>query len=100
MPRRRADELFDAAFAAKWAVRQALDEETRAVHRAVIRRLLAAGGPNRAAGGAGDRGVGPAAGAAALARLDTADLILLVTEGRVRLAYPLSAAPTAFAVAL
>ena len=99
MPRRRADELFDAAFAAKWAVRQALDEETRAVHRAVIRRLLAAGGPIGAAEVAADCGLAPGAVAAALARLDTADLVL-VTEGRVRLAYPLSAAPTAFAVAL
>ena len=45
MPRKRADELFDAAFAAKWGARQGLDGETRAVHRAVLRCLLAGPGP-------------------------------------------------------
>ena len=84
MPRRPADELFDAVFAAKWAVRQGLDPETGAVHRAVLRRLLAGTGPIAAAEIAADSGLAPAAVTAALARLDTADL---------------SAAPTAFAVA-
>ena len=98
MPRRPADELFDAVFAAKWAVRQGLDPETGAVHRAVLRRLLVGTGPVAGAEIAADSGLAPAAVTAALARLDTADLIWM-TEGRVRLAYPLSAAPTAFAVA-
>ena len=99
MPRRRADELFDAAFATRWTAREELDGETRAVHRAVIRRLLAGGGPPGEGEVAADCGLDAGAVAAALARLDSADLILM-TEGRVRLAYPLSAAPTAFAVAL
>jgi len=34
MPRRPADELFDAVFAAKWAVRQGLDPETGAEEHA------------------------------------------------------------------
>lgn len=98
MPRKRADELFDAAFAVKWAVWQGLDPETRAVHRAVLRRLLAGAGPAAGAEIAADAGLAPDAVEAALVRLDTADLVLL-TQGRVRLAYPLSAVPTAFAVA-
>src|SRR5258705_7945546 len=84
MPRRPADELFDAVFAAKWADRQGLDPETGPVHRAVLRRLLAGTGPIAGAEIAADSGLAPAAVTAALARLDTADLIWM-TEGRVRL---------------
>lgn len=97
MPRKRADELFDAAFAAKWARRRQLDAETRAVHRAVLRLLLAGAGPVAGAAIAADSGLGRDAVEAALAQLDAADF-LFVSEGRVRLAYPLSAAPTGFAV--
>ena len=98
MPRKAADELFDAAFAARWAGVQGLDLETSAVHRAVLRCLLAGTGPVAAAQIAADSGLAPDVVEAALTRLDAADF-LLVTEGRVRLAYPLSAVPTAFAVA-
>lgn len=97
MPRKRADELFDGTFAAKWMVRRELDGETRAVHRAVLRCLLARPAPVAGAEITAVSGLASGAVEAALARLDTADL-LLMTEGRVRLAYPLSAAPTAFAV--
>lgn len=98
MPRRRADELFDAAFAAKWVIRQGLDGETRAVHRAVLRCLLASPGPAASAEIAAEAGLAHNRVEAALDRLDAADL-LLVSEGRVQLAYPISAAPTGFAVA-
>ena len=79
-------------------MRQGLDLETSAVHRVVLRCLLAGTGPVAAAQIAADSGLAPDVVEAALSRLDTADLVL-VTEGRVRLAYPLSAVPTAFAVA-
>lgn len=99
MPRKQADELFDAAFAAKWSVRQGLDGETRAVHRAVLQCLLAGAGSVAGAEIAAVSGLGSDAVATALARLDTADFLVLA-EGRVLLAYPLAAAPTGFAVAL
>lgn len=98
MPRKRAEELFDTAFAAKWADHQRLDGETRAVHRAVLRLLLAGAGPIAGAAIAAASGLALDSVEAALGRLELADF-LLVTEGRVRLAYPLSAAPTGFAVA-
>ena len=97
MPRRRADELFELTFAARWARREQLDVETRAVHRAVLRLLLAGAGPVGGAALAAESGIGRDAVEAALAQLDAADF-LRVSEGSVRLAYPLSAAPTGFAV--
>ena len=98
MPRMRADELFESTFAARWARREQLDVGTRAVHRAVLRLLLAGAGPVGDAAIAAESRLGLDAVEAALAQLDDADF-LLVSEGRVRLAYPLSAMPTAFAVA-
>jgi hypothetical protein len=97
LPRKRADELFESAFATRWARREQLDVETRAVHRAVLRLLLAGAGPIGGAAITAESGLGPDAVEAALSQLDAADF-LLVSEGRVRLAYPLSAEPTGFAV--
>lgn len=92
MPRMRADELFDGSFAAKWLVRGELDRPTRAVHRAVLRCLLAGAGPIAGAEIAAVSGLPSRAVEAALARLDTADFLPMI-EGRVRLAYPLSSRP-------
>ena len=65
--------------------------------RAVLRCLLAGSGPAASAEIAAKAGLALDRVEAALDRLDTADF-LLVSEGRVHLAYPLSAAPTGFAV--
>jgi hypothetical protein len=64
----------------------------------VLRLLLAGAGPITGATIAADSGLAFNSVEAALGRLETADF-LLVTESRVRLAYPLSTAPTGFEVA-
>jgi hypothetical protein len=84
---RSAAELLDAEFIAKWRERRAINPRTRSVHRAILKRFIVGGGPVDAA----------ELPAEAIARLDAKDLIL-VEDGRVRVAYPFSSAPTPFRV--
>ena len=89
---KKADELLDAEFIAKWRDRQAIDAQARAVLRAILDRFIADGRPVRVS-------EFPAEVHEAIARLDEKDLVL-VRDGRIELAYPFSGAPTAFAVTL
>jgi len=82
-----ADELLDDEFIAKWQERRAINPRTRSVHRAILKRFIAEGGPVEAA----------EFPAEAVARLDEKDLIL-VRDGQVKVAYPFSGTPTAFRV--
>ncbi len=97
---KRADELLDAEFIAKWKDRRAIDPLAREVLRAVLDRFVIDGGPlevktllrhlpGRASGEIYK----------AIARLDQKDLIL-VQDGKVMLAYPFAGTPTAFRVSL
>ncbi len=95
-----ADELFDRQFAAKWADRRSVGPLAWAVFRHILEMFIARGRP--VSGEAIpeaflDRPRDEVM--ATLATLDEKDLIL-VREGRIELAYPLSAAPTPFAVIL
>lgn len=89
---KKADELLDAEFIAKWRDRLALDPLRRSALRAILDRFVAAGGPVKVE-------EFPAEVQAAIARLDEKDLIL-VEDGQIRVAYPFSGAPTAFVVVL
>lgn len=90
-----AEELVDSELEARWAARRA-----DRLLRHILRVFLQRGGPISAeeiASGFLDRS--PDSVFASLAELDEKDLIWL-REGRVDLAYPFSAAPTAFVVRL
>jgi len=93
---KRAEELLDAEFIAKWQDRKAIDPLARTVLRAILERFIAAGPPVTAEEVAGLlRAREPAEVYKAIARLDEKDLIL-AQDGQVILAYPFSATPTAF----
>ena len=97
---RTAAELLDAGVRERWEERGAIDVEARRVLAGVLRHVIARG----TAPGVGDvaalvPGVAPDDVAGALGRLDAADLLLL-EDGRVTLAYPFAARPTAFEVVL
>lgn len=87
---KKADELLDAEFIAKWRDRQAVDSEARSALRTILDRFIAHGGPVKVA-------EFPTAVREAIARLDEKDLIF-VQDGQVRVAYPFSSTPTAFRV--
>lgn len=97
---KRADELLDAEFIAKWEDRRAIDPLAREVLRAVLDRFVVDGGPVevetlfRHLPGHARRDIDEAIGL-----LDERDLIL-VQDGKVMLAYPFAATPTAFRVRL
>jgi hypothetical protein len=91
VPRRSAAELMDATFLAKWADRSAISAQARAALREILDRLVTDGGPVEIAT------LGH--GAAAVEELDARDLVY-ARDGRIVLAYPWSATPTAFVVAL
>lgn len=90
-----AEALVDPELEARWAARR----EDRLLHR-LLRTFLDAGGPvgvkELASAVPGTAGEGVLA---RLAELDEKDLIL-IRDGQVVLAYPFSAAPTAFVVRL
>jgi hypothetical protein len=85
-----AEELLDAEFIAKWRDRRAIDPRARSALRSILGRFVAGSGPVKVA-------EFPADVREAVARLDEKDLIF-VQDGQVRVAYPFSAAPTAFRV--
>ncbi len=104
MPRllevKRADELLDAEFIAKWQDRRAIGPFARTVHGKILERFLATGGPVKVEEVAVVLPAhDPGEVADAIARLDEKDLIL-VDGGRVILAYPFSGTPTGFLVVL
>jgi Alkylmercury lyase len=82
---------MDAAFLARWADRAALSPAARAALGEILDRFVADGAPIEIAT------LGHPA--AAVAELDARDLVY-VSDGRVVLAYPWSATPTAFVVVL
>jgi alkylmercury lyase-like protein len=90
-PRRRAAELMDATFVAKWADRGTLGDAARAALRDILGRLVTEGTPI-------DLASLPHS-SAAVEELDARDLVYL-SEGRIVLAYPWSATPTAFVTVL
>lgn len=90
-PRRTAAQLMDATFLAKWADRASLGEPARAALGDVLGRLVADGAPIDVAT------LGHPL--AAVEELDARDLVYL-SEGRIVLAYPWSATPTAFVAVL
>lgn len=96
---RTADELFDGQFAAKWADRRAVGLLGWEVFRHILGRFIDQGGPVGAETIALAFPEPREAVTRMLAVLDEKDLIL-VREGRVELAYPFSAFPTAFSVIL
>jgi hypothetical protein len=90
-PRRTAAELMDSTFVAKWADRATLGNRARAALRDVLTRLVEDGTPIDIASLDHPR--------AAVEELDARDLVYL-SEGRIVLAYPWSATPTAFVTVL
>jgi hypothetical protein len=98
LPVRTAAQLMDAGFEARWSERQAARRDE--VLRRILRLFLERGGPigaetlAAALPGGSSAAVGPA-----LRRLDADDLVFL-RDGRIELAYPFAAGPTAFAVVL
>jgi hypothetical protein len=95
---KRADELLDAEFLAKWRDRQALDPFAWEVLATILGRFVASGGPVTVHGLAAlfpgrDRGEV----AAGVARLDDKDLVL-VRDGQILVAYPFAGSPTPFRV--
>ncbi|HEY3188220.1 MAG TPA: organomercurial lyase [Solirubrobacteraceae bacterium] len=95
-----AAELLEGGVRARWEDRATVDLAARRVLAAVLEHVVAHG----IAPGARDVGallpdLGLDAVEAALHRLDAADLLLL-DDGRVTLAYPFAARPTAFEVVL
>jgi hypothetical protein len=97
---KRAEELLDAEFIAKWEDRRAIDALARTVLHMILERFIAEGGPVKVeAVAALFPGPDPAEIYRAIAQLDEKDLIL-VRDGQVMLAYPFSGTPTAFRVVL
>jgi hypothetical protein len=90
-PRRTAAELMDVTFVAKWADRATLGAAARAAVHDILARLVADGAPIDVASLDHPR--------AAVEELDARDLVYL-SDGRVVLAYPWSATPTAFVTVL
>jgi hypothetical protein len=94
---RTAEALGDPALEARWAERRRA-REGAALLRVVLRAFAERGGPLRVGDILPEAGGWPPARVRdELARLDRDDL-LLFAEDEVRLAYPFSAAPTAFVV--
>lgn len=96
-----AAELFETGrFIAKWQARRELDPLPRAVLQKVVEQFVAGGGPVAIETVAARlAGHDLAQIYEAVTGLDEKDLLVL-EEGRVTLAYPLSASPTAFRVVL
>ena len=90
-PRRAAADLMDAGFLARWADRATLGPAARAALGEILDRFVADGAPIEITT------LGHPA--AAVDELDARDLVY-VSDGRVVLAYPWSATPTAFVVVL
>jgi hypothetical protein len=89
---KKADELLDAEFIAKWEERRRIDPLARSALRTILDRFIAGGGPVTVS-------EFPAEARAAIARLDEKDLIL-VEDGQIRVAYPFSGTRTTFIVVL
>ncbi|MBI2155096.1 MAG: alkylmercury lyase family protein [Candidatus Rokubacteria bacterium] len=97
---KRAEDLLDAEFIAKWRDRKSIDPLAREVLRTILDRFVENGGPLETEAVTRHLpGRSPGEIQEAIARLDQKDLIL-VQDGKVVLAYPFSAAPTAFRVML
>jgi hypothetical protein len=95
---KRAEELLDAEFLAKWQDRQALDPFAWEVLATILGRFVATGGPVTVHGLAALLpGHEPGEVADGVARLDDKDLVL-VRDGQILLAYPFAASPTPFTV--
>lgn len=93
-----AAELMDEAFTAKWRDRQALDPLPRRVLGVILDELVATGEPVEVDAVARRlRQHGAADVRRAVAQLDEKDLIA-TGDGRVMVAYPFAATPTAFTV--
>jgi hypothetical protein len=97
VPIKRAAELVDPEMEARWAARRA--DHRADVLRCVLRRFVAEGGPVPVDAVCRAFPRPPGTVRAALADLDEKDLLVL-RDDHVELAYPFSAAPTAFAVTL
>jgi hypothetical protein len=97
---KRADDLLDAEFTARWRDRQALDPLACTALGTILDRFLATGGPVKV-----DDAVQllpqhtHAEVTQAIRRLDEKDLVLLDGH-QVTLAYPFASSPTAFRVLL
>ncbi len=97
---KKADELFDAEFMAKWQVRRAIDPLAQVVHRRILEHFIATGGPVSVETiAAYVPEYRPAKVYAAIARLDEKDLIF-TRAGQVLVAYPFAGTSTAFTVIL
>ncbi len=97
---RKAEELLDAEFLARWQDRRTLDPFAWTVLEAILRRFVAGEGPvSVEALAAHLPGHDLAEVSAAVSRLDEKDLIL-ARERRIELAYPFAGTPTAFSVTL
>jgi len=95
---KRADELLDAEFLAKWQDRQALDQFAWEVLATILGRFVATGGPVTVEGlTALLPGHALEEVSGAVARLDEKDLVL-VRDGQILLAYPFAGSPTPFTV--
>ena len=96
LPMATAAALMDAAFAEKWLDRASAGPAARRLLGQILARLLATGAPLPV-----ETLAAPAdpEAAAALRALDDRDMVL-VRDGHVVLAYPLSALPTPFVVVL
>lgn len=97
---KRAQELLDAEFVAKWRDRRTLEPFAWTVLQAVLEQFIEAEGPVRVqAVSARLAGHDPTAIREAVARLDEKDLIV-VRNGEILVAYPFSGTPTAFRLVL
>ncbi len=97
---KRAADLMDEEFTAKWRDRQSVGALSRLVLGAVHEWILASGGPVKIDTVVSELFLDDApAVRAAIAELDEKDLVA-VHDGHVVLAYPFSAAPTAFRLVL
>ena len=97
---KRADELLDAEFLAKWQDRRALDPFAWKVLGTVLDRFVATGGPVKVERLAALLpGHDPGEVSAAVARLDEKDLVL-VRDRQILLAYPFAGSATPFELRL
>lgn len=92
-----AEELVDHEFEARWAARRQGPQAE--VLRWIVRAFIECGGPIAVTEVEAAFRESPAGVRGEVTALDTQDLIV-IAEGKITLAYPFSAAPTPFTVAL
>jgi hypothetical protein len=97
---KRAADLMDEEFTAKWRDRQSVGSLSRLALGVIHERILASGTPVKIDTVVSDLFLhGVPAVRAAIAELDEKDLVA-IHDGQVVLAYPFAAAPTAFRLVL